>query len=421
MSSKHFIIPFTIITVLSVLVFSMNLSSVFAKETISLSLQPAHWNDGVRAWLENDALPRFYETHPDVDVHVYYTTGDFMEHMLTLAAAGESPDVHTGGPGTFRFAYPLTRFVDGWEDIDDFLPVAVQDGQANGEQLSIPFRVAFRHFFYRSDVFEESGLSSDDPPATWSELLDATRRIVRYDGDQLVRYPILGSANFMWLAFYFQAGGTPGDIDLGWPMREPALQALEFMTDLFDTAYPFGGLTGFSSDNTGRFINGQLGIVWYNNVGDLTPVFEGVVENDIIRALPPLQGPHTKTVSMLLTGLMMGWNTIQPELAWELIKFLTEPDNMATYNQLLGGQLPPRISILQSGFDARNPVVRLVAPLIDHAVIAARSESTGMGIVATHINTMLNSAVFRRNTAPNAAVETLETSIRAAIMAATNE
>lgn len=341
--------------------------------------------------------------------------------MLTMAAAGEMPDVHTGGPGTFRFAEPITRFVAGWDDINDFLPAAVQDGQYQGEQMSIPFRVAFRHYFYRSDVFEEAGLDGDNPPADWSGLLETSRRLVQYQGDTIVRYPLLGSSPFMWLAFYFQAGGAPGDIDIGWPEWDPALRALEYMAELYETAYPFGGPPGFSSNNTGRFINGELGIVWYNNVGDLTPVFEGVVDHGVIRALPALQGPERKTVSMLLTGLMMGRGTKNPELAWELIKFLVEPENILTYNTLLGGQLPPRISVLQSGIDRDNPAMGLVAPLIEHAVVAARSEATGMGAIVSLINPMLNGVVYNRTEGPTAALETLQNAVRAAILAAREE
>ncbi|MFH1311929.1 MAG: extracellular solute-binding protein [Candidatus Eisenbacteria bacterium] len=46
-----------------------------------------------------------------------------------------------------------------------------------GRRYGIPWLIGSRVLFYNRDLFAASGLSPDEPPITWSELLDAARRV----------------------------------------------------------------------------------------------------------------------------------------------------------------------------------------------------------------------------------------------------
>lgn len=382
-----------------------------AAQQISFALQGGQWNENIRVWVEEELLPGFKERHPEIDVEVVQVTGDFQAQLAIGVATGTMWDVYLAAQHSARWAQSIDRFVTAWSDRNDVVGPLFDAGFIRGEQLFVPWTVKVRHAFYRKDLFQLSGLSSDALPDTWDELLSTARRLIRYDGDEIGVYPILGTHQWLFEQFYIQSGGEGGLIETTetWPEREPALRTFDFLANLYDAAYPQGGIDNLGADRRNRFANGQAAIL-FDETNSLNQILDSMPEPDLIGAFPPMTGTQ-RAVATLSLGLAMAQTTEHPEAAWTWMKYLLEPENMAEYNRLQGA-LPTRISLLAERGELGNPILDLSAPLVEYAAPSFLSDFSGMGPINSIISNLVTS-IIRREKAPVIAVEEMQREIHA--------
>jgi len=100
------------------------------------------------------------------------------QKLVAAAAAGRLPDVMQMGSSW------LGEFADmgALEPVDtkvfqkgDFFPAAWQEGTYDGKTYGVPWYVDTRVLFYRTDLFEQAGISA--PPQTMAELLEDAKQL----------------------------------------------------------------------------------------------------------------------------------------------------------------------------------------------------------------------------------------------------
>ncbi len=205
---------------LVVAMFLLVLASVSANTTINVwtgfpELEPYY------KW----AGAEFSKTHPGVTVQVLSTSLREFEQKLTASIpTGSGPEVFDVGP------YIAIKLVDAGllpanpKDMDSYLKsgawskFAVNYSTIKGKTYGIPLMNGSRAaLFYNKTMFKEAGLDPNNPPKTFQELLQAARKLTKYDNNgKVVRsglsLRISGGGSGLTEKFRFVLHNAGGDL-----------------------------------------------------------------------------------------------------------------------------------------------------------------------------------------------------------------
>lgn len=184
------------------------------------------------------AIDDFEKANPGIKVALTNGSWDTAhEKILSWANTGDTPDITVFGPKWL----PELISVDALQPFDQYaskeflgnFPESLMEPlRVDGKLYAIPEALSTRMMYYRTDVFEKAGVTS--PPTTWSEYVDALRKVKASSKD----YPLAvqGSGDeAIWYYTYFLlgAGGNFADSSGKWKVNEPAnVEALQFEADL---------------------------------------------------------------------------------------------------------------------------------------------------------------------------------------------
>jgi raffinose/stachyose/melibiose transport system substrate-binding protein len=123
----------------------------------------------------------YHAKNPNVTIKITPLENEaFKARLTTVAQAGTPPDLfHTWGGGVLKQQTEagLTKdLTDDLADIaDSFTPTALLPYQIDERTYGVPFDVGMVGFWYNKKLFTQAGITQ--PPATWTELLDAVRKL----------------------------------------------------------------------------------------------------------------------------------------------------------------------------------------------------------------------------------------------------
>ncbi|HLU32406.1 MAG TPA: extracellular solute-binding protein [Natronosporangium sp.] len=103
---------------------------------------------------------------------------DFKPALTTAMQAGDPPDIfHSWGGGVLAQYVRADLVRDITDEVSDVVknmsPGALAPYTIDGRIYGLPFDMGMVGMWYNKALFEEAGLDPDNPPATWSEFLDA--------------------------------------------------------------------------------------------------------------------------------------------------------------------------------------------------------------------------------------------------------
>lgn len=323
------------------------------------------WNKDTRELLDTKIIPAFEKEH-NVDVKVQYLDWGHLDEKLTISfAGGVQPDVFQLGAeyvGSMAYrgqALVLDDYVKDWPQTKDFIPAAWDTVVANGHVYGVPYLSAPRALVYRKDLFEKAGLPY--PPRTWEEWAESGRKLtLRNDRGAITRAGINLSSGVNWTTFIqllWQNGGsilTPDGREAAFNSPE-GVRALEYLVSLYNK-YEVSPKSGIPSQAVGvpLFASGQAAMEINNQFA-----IKGVVKyakdftvKDVGVAVPPYS--KNPTVGVWTDWLAISSGSRKKDLAWELIKFLTRPDNLIAYNETQYF-LPPIRSAKDSDYVRNTP------------------------------------------------------------------
>ena len=142
------------------------------------------WAMGAEAEYVTKLVPEFERLNPGIKVKVQqipWTAAQ--EKLVTAFASDNTPDAcQLGNTWIPQFAalnsiIPLNDYVQTSDQINQekYFPGIWETNVIDNQVFGIPWYMDTRVMFYRKDVFEKAGYK--DPPKTWEELLDLSKKI----------------------------------------------------------------------------------------------------------------------------------------------------------------------------------------------------------------------------------------------------
>ena len=179
-------------------------------------------------WLMNGSAPEtltdslnkeFEQKHDGVTVKYEVQEWNGIQDKLTTALAGDNPPdvVELGNTQAPSFAAEkvltdLSGDVDSMNG-DQWLASLKASGQWDGKQYSTPFYAANRMVVYRTDMFQQAGITA--PPTSRDEWLDAIAKLKAKFGKDKQFQPLYlpGQNWYALLSFIYDEGGDIAEQD----------------------------------------------------------------------------------------------------------------------------------------------------------------------------------------------------------------
>lgn len=191
----------------SLCVVAFSVFSTFANaETIRIANHGQAGIDAMKSTVER--IEKKYGI--DVEVVEYPSPDkDYMTKLLTELGAGNAPDIFSAPTTAYvadmvaaGYLAPITAEFKAWEGYGDFYDVAKQLAVSpDGETYVMPFMLAIQEIYFRRDVLEKAGISTEQPK-DWQDLLKRAAEIKEKTG----AYGLLFPAGVSWGGGAFDEG-----------------------------------------------------------------------------------------------------------------------------------------------------------------------------------------------------------------------
>jgi multiple sugar transport system substrate-binding protein len=289
-----------------------------------------------------EAFRAFEASHPGIKVELISEAGAKGDDKLkTMFAAGTPPDIFASVfvAGFMDYVYTdmlldLTPYVQRDKfNLNDFLPGSVDIFTINGHIYALPRGGVGSIGFYNADLFDQAGLPYpptkwEDPSWTWDYAAEIAKKLTVQQPDG--RYTQIGIQQSFWTALFNHAPLMWGTCFFSDEMYEYGIGTTTLATDptviesfqrILDLRHVDGVMP--AEVPTGGFAGGKVGM--YFSGGGLAQ-FQNMSSKWSIMPYP--RGlPGVQQKSATYTGpLMIAKTTKHPQEAWELLKFLVNPE-----------------------------------------------------------------------------------------------
>lgn len=293
-------------------------------------------------WFQEDAFPRFREQHPDVTLEILTGGwGDFDAAVAGWITTGSGPDiVYLGSEYAAAFGHLLTDldpYLAEWEELDAFLPAALEVATWDGHLRGLPLLISPRPMFYRKDLAADP---SAIPPLTFADSVEFVRANSEVVDNALTKqgFQDIGGALFdaqEFIAYIWSAGGELYHEDGSSAFdSEATAQALQFMYDRRRAVLPTELTAGLPPIEGWPIASGVVasGIFPMWNM----PPTSHELWNEIAIGPYPA-GPNGAPLIQVFTDwLSVPQYAPDPELAAEFLKFITSRENAIALSAVAG-------------------------------------------------------------------------------------
>jgi sn-glycerol 3-phosphate transport system substrate-binding protein len=297
--------------------------------------------------LIDSMIADFEKTHPDIKVKAVYA-GNYDDTRVRALAAirGNQP-----AQLSVLFSIDLFELIDqdvivpideltttadrSW--LESFYPALMENSRYGGKTWGIPFQRSTIVLYWNKDAFKEAGLDPGRPPATWAEMVEMGRRLVKRDASgNVTRYglmiPSTGYPYWMFQALARQNGEVlmNQDGNRTYFDKPAVVEALELWRDL-------GGKHGVMPRGTVEwgtlreaFLQGKTAMMWHTT-GNLTPVRKDAKFDFGVAMLPAAKQRGTPTGG----GNFYVFKTASPaerKAALTFIRWMTSPERAAQWS-----------------------------------------------------------------------------------------
>jgi sn-glycerol 3-phosphate transport system substrate-binding protein len=286
-------------------------------------------------------VKHFNEGQDQIQVRAIYT-GTYQDTKVKAAAAAKA-----GHPPAV--ALMAENKASKAEFVADFWPALLPNATINGKLYGIPFQNSTPILYINADQFREAGLDPDHPPRDWAELVEAAKKLVKKDGDEVSRYGIMVPLNYNYLnwvleGFVMSNGGMyfnpeyPGEVYYDQPTTRGAVQ---FYRDL---AFKYGvmpkSVTSAKQIST-NFLAGKTAMMVLST-GGLSFVRENVKFDYRVAFVP---GKVRRAVPIGGGSLIVfkGLSDEQRAAAWKFVEWLASPEQLGNWSRI-SGYFSPRKS-----------------------------------------------------------------------------
>lgn len=261
-----------------------------------------------------------------------------LDGLKVNVVGGNSPDValidrfRTASVAAAGFLRPLDDLIarDGINP-DDFFPPAWDECVFDGKVYCIPRSTDTRVMWYNKTMLEEFGFNGEEPPRTWEQTLDYSRKLTTWQEGELATIGLSPvSGNWYFQGWLWASGGDlldPTNRTVTWHGPE-GIKTMAWMQDMVDLYGGMANLNGFTA-NYGSHpmrVGRQAFEIGVFNYWDLR--LKEVTEYEWGVANPPRpEGLEDTPISWSGGyGLAIPMGAENVDEAWELIKFYMTPE-----------------------------------------------------------------------------------------------
>ncbi|MGZ9722726.1 ABC transporter substrate-binding protein [Rhizobium miluonense] len=284
----------------------------------------------------DEIVKGFEALHPGTQVKLSDVKGyaDMTQLMLRAAVTGGAPDVAFQGTSFLRLfadrnlAVPLDDFIkeeSDWNTLG-YSKFITEVGRANGKIYAIPFAVSIPTVYFNGDLLKAAGGDPANPPKTWKDIVDIAKKIKAPSGPIYFDYTPTG--NWTFISLIQAAGGsmmTPDmkKIAFNGPEGRDALKLLQSIGQ--------AGMMDMSRDQAKQaFSAGSIGI-FITSSSDITSYTEQAAGRFPVVVsqfpIPSSKGTLPAGGSAIMIHTQ---NPAKQKLAWEFVKYATNPQSQAT-------------------------------------------------------------------------------------------
>lgn len=166
------------------------------KDTGNKVLRVLNWGNTEEEKIANEAIARFNENNPDVEVKqtcVPVTSwSDFIQKWITMSTSEEAPDVINIGLEAVQMAVsndllmPLDEIVSEDQDLskvkEEYAPVLLDGFSVDDNLYGLPNGTQTMVMYYNKTMFDEAGLEYPKDGWTWDEFYEDAKKLTKSDG-----------------------------------------------------------------------------------------------------------------------------------------------------------------------------------------------------------------------------------------------
>lgn len=299
------------------------------------------WVSIIKQMIDED-----FTTQTGIKVNVNVVPAGQMQVLLLALTSGLAPDVALGVPGETPIDFAVRNALVNLNEFDDyeevakrFRPGALIPYKYNGGDYALPETQNFTMLFYRIDIMEELGITEDEIPQTWEEVMELIPLLHQNGMDFYYPHapnnPNLAINEFT--PFLFQHGGDLYDEEgkVSALDSPEALEAMEMWTGLY-TNYRIEKQADFYN----RFRSGEMpiGVADYSTyilLSTAAPEITGWWRMVPMPGIRQADGTINRSTGGLgETGIIFKDSKMKEE-AWTFLKWWTSADVQERFGEEL--------------------------------------------------------------------------------------
>ena len=285
----------------------------------------------------------FEAKHPDLDLRIEGTPGDmqaYVTKMLLSHVAHTAPDVMRIDASSAAIfidngvLMDLRPYIDSDPDVDldDFFPNAVDVTRRGDAIYGLPMGFTPMVLYYNKRLFDHAGVAYPDGTWTFSDFLDAARRLTT---DDVYGFEF---ANWMagWILFLWNNGGDvlspDGTTAVGFFDSPECVEAVQFIHDLVNVHKVSPTLSQTAALGVDLFANGKAAMKIVGHwaiIGYQSSKHISIAEIGVAPLPSNLDEPVTV---MYESGLAIFKDAKHPDAGWALIRHMMSYDVQTRYN-----------------------------------------------------------------------------------------
>ncbi|QBD78894.1 ABC transporter substrate-binding protein [Ktedonosporobacter rubrisoli] len=383
---------------------------------------------GANKTVIEDLTKQYMQAHPNVTVKLQaFDSYDTLQTKLTAAIAANKPptmaQIYENWATQFQQSNALASlqpFISGknglsQQDLADFYPVLLKDGQIGGTQYMLPFNKSDLVLYYNADMLQKAGVQ---PPKTLQEFALDLTKLTKPDGSQWglsytpdvdgwsVLYKALGGGDFT------SADGKSAAFADG-QNKQYATQALGLLAPLAKA----GAVHVTKSYNWQNDFISQKAAFGISTIATYAFLAKPIGNTFKFNEVPLPAGPAGQFTVLFGTNLAIfaNANTDAQTAAWDYMKFLTNTQSNATFVKGTG-YMPIRQSTFNSSdlqsYYEQVPARKVGPQSMGSAFVA--SAALGWSQCRNIITTNFTSAITGQLT-PDAAMSKMAQSCNSAL------
>lgn len=217
------------------------------------------------------------------------------------------------------------------DDKADFYAAALDASSYEGEIYSVPFFVHTPIVFYRTDLFEEAGIT--EFPTTWEEYAEAAKKLTNDEVyGTIIEAKQAGEPVTHLVDWFYQAGGSIIDSENNVTVNsEENKNAFEFMLKMMyeDESVMPGSIGYDNADVHNLFMQGKVAMVknWPYMYAMAKDPEQSKVSKDFAVAIQP--AGKEQSSAAWTWGFGISSSSKNKDAAWEFIKWATSSEKLA--------------------------------------------------------------------------------------------